>query len=114
MRLVLLLASIAAVIGTAGPAYADIDGQDQAFLAALTQAGLTYMNPDRAITAGKSVCDLADQGMTGVEIVNNLQERNPAFQGDGAAKFAAIAAKAYCPDSLTGQDRGPAPPGGGS
>ena len=110
MRLVLLLASAAVVIGTAAPAYADPDTKDQAFLTALTQAGLTYMNADRAITAGKNVCSLADGGMTGEEIVKNLQDRNPGFQGPGAAKFAAIAASAYCPEKLTQtEDQGPAP-----
>ena len=110
MRLVLLLAGAAVVIGTAAPAYADPDAKDQAFLTALTQAGLTYMNADRAITAGKQVCSLADGGMTGEEIVKNLQDRNPGFQGPGAAKFAAIAASAYCPEKLTQtEDQGPAP-----
>jgi len=113
MRLVLLLASVATVIGTAGPAYADPDGKDQAFLNALGQAGLTYMNPDRAISAGKLVCSLADGGMTGEEIVKNLQDRNPGFQGQGAAKFAAIAASAYCPEKLTQtEDQGPPPKAG--
>jgi Protein of unknown function (DUF732) len=114
MRLVLLLASVAAVIGTAAPAYADIDGNDQAFLVALKQAGLTYQDPDRAIAVGKTVCNLVDGGMTGVEIVKNLQDLNPGFEGDGAAKFTAIAAEAYCPKSLTGEGQGPAPKGGGS
>ena len=110
MRLLLLLASAALVIGTAAPAYADPDAKDQAFLTALTQAGLTYMNADRAITAGKQVCSLADGGMTGEEIVKNLQDRNPGFAGPGAAKFAAIAASAYCPEKLTQtEDQAPAP-----
>ena len=101
MRLVLLLATAATVIGTAAPAYADPDGKDQTFLNALSQAGLSFMNADRAINAGKQVCSLADGGMTGDEIVKNLQDRNPGFAGPGAAKFAAIAASAYCPEKLT-------------
>lgn len=110
MRLVLLMASAAVVIGTASPAYADTTPKDQAFLTALSQAGLTYLNADRAITAGKQVCSLADNGMTGEEIVKNLQDRNPGFQGQGAAKFAAIAASAYCPEKLTqAEDPGAAP-----
>jgi hypothetical protein len=110
MRLVLLLASAAVVIGAAAPAYADPDAKDQAFLTALTQAGLSYMNADRAITAGKQVCSLADGGMTGEEIVKNLQDRNPGFQGPGAAKFVAIAASAYCPEQLSQtENQSPAP-----
>ncbi|MGO9925336.1 MAG: DUF732 domain-containing protein [Mycobacterium sp.] len=114
MRLALLLASAAVVIGTAVPAHADIDGKDQSFLNALGQAGLTYLNPDRAIAAAKDVCDLANGGMTGEEIVKNLQDRNPGFQGQGAAKFTAIAASAYCPEQLTPQGQGSAPKGGGA
>jgi uncharacterized protein DUF732 len=101
MRLVLLLAGAAVAIGTAAPAYADPDAKDQSFLNALTQAGVTYVNADRAINVGKQVCSLADGGMTGKEIVKNLQDSNPGFQGPGAAKFAAIAASAYCPEKLT-------------
>jgi len=108
MRLVLALACVAAVIGTAPPARADIDGNDQVFLAALTAAGLTYQDPEHAITAGKAVCNLVDGGMPGVEIVKNLQELNPAFEGDGAAKFTAIAASAYCPKTISGVNQGPA------
>ena len=114
MRLVLALACVAAVIGTAPPARADIDGNDQVFLAALTAAGLTYQDPEHAITAGKAVCNLVDGGMPGVEIVKNLQELNPAFEGDGAAKFTAIAASAYCPKTISGVNQGPAPKTGGS
>ena len=109
MRLVLLLAGAAVVIGTAAPAYADADAKDQVFLGALAQAGLTFLNADRAVTAGKQVCSLADGGMTGEEIVKNLQDRNPGFQGPGAAKFAAIAASTYCPEKLTQTEEGEAP-----
>ena len=113
MRLILLLASVAAAIGTAAPAYADIDSKDQVFLVALNQAGLTYLNPARAIAAAKTVCNLVDQGMTGVEIVKDLQQLNPGFEDSGAAKFTAIAATAYCPKSLTSEDQSPVPKSGG-
>jgi Protein of unknown function (DUF732) len=112
MRPALFLASAAVVIATAAPAHADLDGKDQAFLTTLSQAGLTYLNPERAVAAAKDVCDLANGGMTGEEIVKNLQDRNPGFQGQGAAKFTAIAASAYCPEQLTPQDQGSAPKGG--
>ncbi|MGA7049979.1 MAG: DUF732 domain-containing protein [Mycobacterium sp.] len=113
MRLVLALTCVAAVIGTAAPAHADVDGNDQSFLAALKQAGLTYEDPERAITAGKEVCNLVDGGMTGVEIVKNLQELNPGFEDNGAAQFTAIAASAYCPKTLAGVGHGATPKSGG-
>ncbi|BBX61473.1 hypothetical protein MSAS_06470 [Mycobacterium saskatchewanense] len=108
MKKALLLAGIAVAIGAAAPAHADLTSKDQAFLNTLNQAGLVYLSPDRAVTAGKSVCTLADNGMDGAEIVQNLQEKNPGFQGDGAAKFTALAAQAYCPEKLTSGDA-PAP-----
>lgn len=112
MRLVLLLAAAAVVIGTAAPAHADPTPKDEAFLNALSQAGLTFLNADRAITAGKQVCSSADDGLTGEEIVKNLQDRNPGFQGPGAAKFAAIAASAYCPEKLSQTEESQAPKSG--
>lgn len=113
MKTALRTASAAVVIAVAAPAHADITGVDQAFLTTLGQAGLVYMSPERAITAAKSVCELVDDGMEGVEIVQKLQDSNPGFQGDGAAKFAALAAQAYCPQKLTGGDAAaPAPKGG--
>jgi hypothetical protein len=95
-----MLFSIATMIAMAAPPHAGADGNDQSFLVALQQAGLTYQDPDRAVAAGKQVCDLVDGGMTGVDIVKNLEQYNPGFAGNGAAKFTAISAEAYCPNAL--------------
>ncbi len=101
MRLLLMLTGVAALIGLAPPAYADIDN-DQDFLTDLRQAGITYQDPNRAITAGKSVCELLDAGKSDAEIVTELRNRNPAFQGAGAAKFTFLSSSHYCPKYLTG------------
>jgi len=95
-----MLLSVAIIIAMAAPAHAHADGNDQSFLAALQQAGLTYQDPDRAVAAGKQVCTLVDGGMTGMDIVKNLEQYNPGFAGNGAAKFTAISAEAYCPNAL--------------
>jgi hypothetical protein len=100
MRRLSMLLSVATMIAVAAPAHAHADGNDQSFLVALQQAGLTYQDPDRAVSAGKQVCDLVSGGMTGVDIVKNLEQYNPGFADDGAAKFTAIAAEAYCPNAL--------------
>jgi hypothetical protein len=100
MRRLSMLLSVATMIAVAAPAHAHADGNDQSFLVALQQAGLTYQDPDRAVSAGRQVCDLVDGGMTGVDIVKNLEQYNPGFAGNGAAKFTAIAAEAYCPNAL--------------
>jgi hypothetical protein len=107
MKLLLPVASAVVMIGIAAPAYAD-DGDggdisnDKAFLAELQQAGLTYQDPDNAVAAAKSVCQLVDDGKSVGEIITELRNRNPSFQGTSAAKFTALAAAHYCPQYMTG------------
>ncbi|KKC02935.1 DUF732 domain-containing protein [Mycobacterium nebraskense] len=110
MRFILVLAGIAAVIGLAAPAYADIDN-DQDFLKDLRDAGITYQDGGNAITIGKSVCELLDDGQSSAEVVTQLRNQNPAFQGASAAKFTYLASAHYCPKYVTGDDRGPKPDG---
>ena len=100
MRFVPILASLAAMIGMAVPAYAD--STDDQFLAALGAAGITYPDADKAIAAGKSVCKMAvDQNMRMANVVIAIHNSNPGLQWDKAAKFTAIAANTYCPDTPT-------------
>ena len=110
MRFLLVLAGIAAVIGLAAPAHADVDN-DQDFLKDLRDAGITYQDGGNAITVGKSVCDLLDNGQSSAEIVTQLRNQNPAFQGASAAKFTYLASAHYCPKYITGEERGPKPDG---
>lgn len=98
VKLLLVLTSLAAAIGMAASARAD--GNDDAFLASLQAAGLTYPDPGRAIAAGKWVCKMADQGTQMVDVVKTVQKLNPRLQEDSAAKFTAIAANVYCPQAL--------------
>jgi hypothetical protein len=121
MRFKTILISVTAVVAMAAPAYADPDtdagtdkgtsAADTDFLNQLKQAGLTYQDPAKAISAAKTVCQLVDDGTPDTDIVNNLQLRNPGFSGIGAAKFSTIAAGEYCPKYLTGEGRGPKPEG---
>jgi len=107
--LTLMLSCLAAVIGLAVPAHADRN--DDAFLASLQAAGLTYPDPGRAIAAGKAVCNMVDQGQPMVDVVHRIQSVNPKLNEDSAAKFAAIAATAYCPQAISiinGTDHGAA------
>ncbi|MEE6139551.1 DUF732 domain-containing protein [Mycobacterium sp. 050128] len=98
MRRLLLLVSAVAMVGTAAPAYAD--AMDDQFLAALTASGVTFPDPGRAIAAGKWVCQAVGQGTQMVDVVKTVEDRNPGLREENAAKFAAIAATAYCPGSL--------------
>jgi hypothetical protein len=102
MKVHTFLAVAAASIGMAAPASADPG--DDAFLAALTQAGITYQSPDKAITAGQKVCDLASSGTSQLDIVRDIRDLNPAFTMAKAAKFAKAAANAYCPALLDPSD----------
>jgi Protein of unknown function (DUF732) len=115
MKLVLAVASAVVMIGIAAPAYAD-DGDggdvgtgdagdisnDKAFLAELQQVGVTYQDPNKAVAAAKSVCQLVDDGKSVSEIITELRNRNQSFQGTSAAKFTALAAAHYCPEYMTG------------
>ena len=104
-----IVAGVALAAGTALAASAHADpGSDIAetgfneagFLAALNNAGITYHSPSQAVAAGQAVCGLMDNGVSGIEVVDDVKKANPAFTLDGAAKFAAIAANEFCPQHL--------------
>ena len=97
--LLVALISLAAVVGMAVPARAD--SNDDAFLASLQAAGITYQDPARAMAAGKTVCKLIDQGKQMADAVKTIQSANPGLRGDNAARFTAIAASVYCPQALS-------------
>lgn len=99
MRILACMVAAAVAIGVAAPAHADAN-QDQAFLVSLGAAGLTYKDPQSAIAAGKTVCDMANEGKTGVEVVKVLQDANPSLSQMNAARFTAISAGVYCPAQL--------------
>jgi Protein of unknown function (DUF732) len=115
MRLLWGVAIVVAAIGLVAPAHADQDpntdpATDADFLAALRFAGIGYQDPNAAVSAAKTLCQLEDTGSSEDEIIGNLQQRN-GFTGNGAAKFTVIAVGAYCPKYITGEGRGPKPEG---
>ena len=100
MRLLLMLAGLAAIIGMAVPAYAD--STDDQFLAALGPAGVNFDDHDKAVAAGKSVCTMANtNSMRMVNVVIAIHNANPGLGWQKAADFTKIAANAYCPDTST-------------
>jgi hypothetical protein len=99
MKLLLTLTSFAAIIGMAVPAHAD--STDDAFIASLQAADFTFPDSDRAIAAGKYVCQAIGQGTQMADVVKTIQSKNSALSEDKAAKFTAIAANAYCPQALS-------------
>jgi len=99
MKLLLTMASVAAVIGMAAPAYAD--STDDSFIASLKAAGITYTDQDAVIGAGKWVCDKVSGGTDMSDVVKTLTTKNTSLNPEKASKFAAIAANAYCPDAVS-------------
>lgn len=101
MKRLLVLPIMAAATGlvAVGPAHAD-PSQDQAFLVSLGAANITYKDAPSVIAAGKKVCEMANAGTAGVEVVKVLQDGNPGLTQVNAAKFTAIAAGVYCPAQL--------------
>ena len=87
------------MVGMAGLARAD--SNDDAFLASLHAAGITYPDPARAIAAGKWVCQTVGNGTQMVDVVKTIQAQNSGLHGDNAARFTAIAANVYCPQALS-------------
>lgn len=107
MKLLLTLAGFAAAIGLAVPAHAD--STDDAFIASLKAAGISYSDPDAAVGAGKWVCDKVNGGTDVSSVVKTLGTKNASLNPDKATKFAAIAENAYCPDALSASSSSPSP-----
>ena len=78
------------------------------FLADLNKVGIGYSDPNQAVSAGQAVCACIHNGMSGLHLLKHLQENNPALTENGAAQFATISAKSYCPKQLDETDE----PGG--
>lgn len=107
MRSLLALLGVSVGIMFAVPAYAEpgvedptSHDNDASFLADLNKAGIGYSDPAEAVSAGQAVCGCIHNGMSGLHLLKHLQEQNPALTEKGAAQFATISAKAYCPLQL--------------
>ncbi len=120
MKLLPVLLSLSMGIVIAVPAHAD-PGIDEApsndnngvFLSDLQKVGITYGDPNQAISAGQAVCACIHNGMSGLHLLKHLQENNPSLTENGAAQFATISAKSYCPRQLD-ESVEPGGKGGGS
>lgn len=120
MKLLPVLLSLSMGIVIAVPAHAD-PGIDEApsndnngvFLSDLQKVGITYSDPNQAISAGQAVCACIHNGMSGLHLLKHLQENNPSLTEIGAAQFATISAKSYCPRQLD-ESVEPGGKGGGS
>ena len=112
MKHLLILTSVAVMIGMAAPAYADDppSGPDADFIDGLKAAGLTEQDPAKAIAAAKDMCSLMDKGTPDAEIQSNLVSRNPGLTPKGAAEFVTLAKGKYCSKYMNDQGQPPKPP----
>ncbi len=104
MRLIVMFAAVAVVIGRAVPAQADPGaadpGLDASFLSQLSQAGITYSNGPAAVAAARTACDMMDSGQKEIDVIKQVMSLNPGFGLSGSTRFTAIASSVYCPDYL--------------
>jgi hypothetical protein len=107
MKQLLALLGVSLGIILAAPAHADpgvdepvSDQNNGVFLSDLKKVGIGFSDPTQAISAGQAVCAHIHNGMSGLHLIKHLQENNPALTESGAAQFATISAKAYCPRQL--------------
>ncbi len=80
------------------PSIVSTPDQDNKYVKALNDRGISFANPDAAIYNGKMVCDNITRGMTVPQIVAAFRTSNPALAGDADA-YVAISVHAYCPQN---------------
>jgi hypothetical protein len=91
-----MVLGVAATVGLAAPAQAE-PSVDASFVEALTKAGISFNDPNNAVEAGHTTCDLLAKGKPGLQVVQLVQQQNSGISTVNAAKFTAIAVSAYCP-----------------
>jgi uncharacterized protein DUF732 len=82
----------------APPSIASTPDQDNKYIQALNDRGISFANPDAAVHNGKVVCDDIRQGMSVPQIVAAFRASNPAL-GDDANTYVTISVHTYCPQN---------------
>ncbi len=91
---------------TATSTIASTPDQDDKYIQALNDRGISFANPEAAVYNGKLVCDDIRQGMTVPQIVAAFRASNPALGGDADA-YVSISVHAYCPQNANLVGGGP-------
>lgn len=90
------LVAVAAILSA--PIRADMLGN--AFLSALTNAGITYTQPASTVAMGQSVCPmLFEPGGSFDEVTSKVAEGN-GMSYEMAGRFTIVAIATYCPAAL--------------
>lgn len=69
--------------------------QDKKYIEDLNQQGITFDNPDNAVTNGKMVCDDLRRGVTVPQIISEFKASITNL-ADKADKYVAISVRSYC------------------
>jgi Protein of unknown function (DUF732) len=101
VRLLVVLAGFATIISFAAPARADPSGSDATFIAALTNARITYHNAPDAVAIARRACELVDQGHPEADVIKSMTQANPGLTDDIATRFTHIAESVYCPQHVS-------------
>jgi uncharacterized protein DUF732 len=90
-----LVVALLGSLGAAAPT-AHADAADDAFVAALSSKGISFLSPTAAIVAGHEVCDELSLGRTPAQVATDVT-RNSNLDGYHAGYFVGAAIRAYCP-----------------
>lgn len=95
------IASTLAAPVLAAPAHAD-DAVNNAFLSALTNAGINYGNPTDTVALGQSICPmLVEPGKNFAKVAQTIRGGDNSISPDMAAFFTGIAISMYCPQMVS-------------
>jgi hypothetical protein len=72
--------------------------QDNKYVQALNDRGISFANPDAAVANGKMVCDDIRRGVSVPQITAAFRASNPALAAD-ADTYVAISVHTYCPQN---------------
>ncbi len=78
--------------------------QDNKYVQDLNDHGISFANPEAAISNGKTVCDDIRRGVSVPQIVNAFHASNPGLDGD---TYVSISVRAYCPQNANLVGGGP-------
>ncbi|OBH00951.1 hypothetical protein A5696_00870 [Mycobacterium sp. E2699] len=70
--------------------------QDNKYVQDLNDHGISFANPEAAISNGKMVCDDIRRGVSVPQIVNAFHSSNPGLDAD---TYVSISVRAYCPQN---------------
>ena len=91
-------AKVSATTASPPRSIASTADQDNSYVQALKDRGISFANPEAAIYNGKLVCDDIRIGMTVPQIVAAFRASNPALGAD-ADTYVTISVHTYCPQN---------------